>query len=96
MSNITSSNAPDPTGQVSYNYDNVGNRLNLNGGLAAATTVIGSQNFNGSYDADDRLTAGYTYSDGGNTLTDLSPEALAKGETNGLTYSYDAENHLFP
>ncbi len=82
--NITSLNIPDPTGQVNYAYDNVGNRLNLNGSFAAATTVISSQNFNGSYDTNDRLTAGYTYSDGGNTLTD--PQ--------GNTYTYDAENHL--
>ncbi len=82
--NITSLNIPDPTGGVTYTYDSVGNRLNLNGNLAAATTVISSQNFNGAYDTNDRLTAGYTYSDGGNTLTDQSNNS----------YTYDAENHL--
>ncbi len=66
--NITSLNIPDPTGQVNYAYDSVGNRLNLNGSLAAAMTVISSQNFNGAYDANDRLTVGHTYSDGGNII----------------------------
>jgi RHS repeat-associated protein len=73
---ITSPIGTDPTGVVTYSYDNVGNRQTRNSTLAGVTT----QTFTGQYDTNDRLTAsGYVYDDNGSTLND----------PNG-TYVYDA------
>ncbi len=67
-------------GAINYVYDSVGNRQQRASGIGP----ISNQNFAGEYDADDRLTAGYTYDANGSTQTDPA----------GNNYSYDGENHL--
>ena len=67
-------------GSIGYTYDPVGNR-NIR---STSVTPITSQNFTGQYDPNDRLTAGYTYDNDGNTLTDPS----------GKTYTYDTLDRM--
>jgi len=66
-------------GYISYTYDNVGNRQTRTSGI----TPITSQTFTGAYDANDRLTAGYSYDADGSTLTDSNN-----------TYTYDSLDRL--
>ena len=87
-------------GGVTYGFDGVGNRQARTSTLAPVT----SQNFNGAYDQNDRLTAtGYTYDNDGNTLTDPagnsyvydSLDRMTQAIVNGTTinYVYDGDGN---
>ena len=77
---VTSPHGTDPTGGVTYSFDGVGNRQTR----ASSLSPIPTQTFSGAYDQNDRLTAGYTYDNDGNTLTDPA----------GNSYQYDSLDRL--
>ena len=68
------------TGDVSYSYDNVGNRQQRTSSVA----VIPTQNFQGGYNPADLLKPTFNYDLNGNQLNDAQ----------GSTYTYNALNQL--